>query len=85
MGSNLHICSTSRKLSVGYSTPALLPGISEGEHGFLFYHSDQMLALQKSFVCLGFIDDFTLVNNVWYSDLGSSEMRQPKQPETSGT
>lgn len=63
MGSN--ICR--RKLSIGYySTLALLPGISEGEHGFLLL-SDQMLAFLESFVCLGFIDDFTPVNSIWYS------------------
>lgn len=65
MGSNHHICSTRKKLLIDYSTAALLPGISEGEHGFLFYNSDHMLALLKSFVCLGFIDYFTLVKSIW--------------------
>lgn len=68
VGNNHHIRSTSRKLSISYSTLALLPDISEGECGILFHLSDQILAFQESFVCLGFIDDFTLVNSIWYSD-----------------
>lgn len=75
MGSNHHICGTSRKLSTSYSALVLLPRVSEGEHGFLFHHSDQMLTLQKSFVCLGFIDNFTLVNSmVLRYFVGSSKM-----------
>lgn len=87
MGSNHHICSTSRKLSIGYSTLALLLGVSEGEHGFLFHLSDQLLAFRESFVSLGFINDFSLVNSIWYSDalLGVLKCWRPKQPETSGT
>lgn len=66
-----------RKLSTGYSTLALLLGISEGKHGLLFHHSDQRLALQKSFVWLGFIDDFTLVNSMWFAWLGAQKCCDP--------
>jgi len=40
MGNAHCICNTSKKLSVGYSTPALLLWVSEGVHGFLFDDGD---------------------------------------------
>lgn len=40
IGSIHYICDTIKKLLFGYSTPALLPWVSEGKRGSLFYNND---------------------------------------------